>query len=423
MGWVGLSSRTSSRKDGVAKREVLPDVRVLRLRHGPGNPKSTLLLAPLAERTAQFRVLHRNIPAKVPRNCREVAPERGRMSESLRRVTAGTSAAIRDWVAESATRNTVAKRTPTPRTESPAVVQLAERRNPESVGTRLDELRRRMLAEYQVDGKSVRVSPAFRSLHGVSDQQKGAYLAAIKKAVGPERFAKLAPHALAATSTRGTPEDIRIITQALLDAGAARELLRQRPDLPPEQAVRLVMGAYGIGLDCRGYTLRAFLHSRGNGSQAARMDRYFEKDAGNVLFQNESRLRRVSTDLSVARTGDIVRLKPDAEGRDHNVIVRSNELRRLPPTGEMTVLGKQVPDRFVTRGSSGGAQPAVRVITVDSSWGGGGDPTLGGSQRTAWLHNEKSGEWGYWDRFGQFRTSSRPYDHDVDGVFRPRREQ
>lgn len=183
------------------------------------------------------------------------------MSESLRRVTAGTSAAIRDWVAESATRNTVAKRTPTPRTESPAVVQLAERRNPESVGTRLDELRRRMLAEYQVDGKSVRVSPAFRSLHGVSDQQKGAYLAAIKKAVGPERFAKLAPHALAATSTRGTPEDIRIITQALLDAGAARELLRQRPDLPPEQAVRLVMGAYGIGLDCRGYTLRAFLHA------------------------------------------------------------------------------------------------------------------------------------------------------------------
>lgn len=174
------------------------------------------------------------------------------MSESLRRVTAGTSAAIRDWVAESATRNTVAKRTPTPRTESPAVVQLAERRNPESVGARLDELRRQMLAEYEVDGKSVRVSPAFRSLHGVSARQQGAYLAAIKKAVGPERFAKLAPHALAATC---------------------------------------------------------------------------------------------------------------------------------------------------------------------------GDPTLGGSQRTAWLYNEKSGEWGYWDRFGQFRTSSRPYDHDVDGVFRPRSEQ
>ncbi|MCK6531417.1 MAG: hypothetical protein L6Q84_00490 [Polyangiaceae bacterium] len=343
------------------------------------------------------------------------------MSDGLRRV-AGTSAhAIHDWLEQTELRRSDAKPASPSRAESPAVAQLKNRPSPATVGARLDDFRRQAEASYQVDGKTVRVSAAFCTLHGGPAKQ-GGYVAAIKKALGPERFRELAPKALAATSTRGTPEDIRITTQALLDAGVAKDLLAKRPDLSPEQAVRVVMGAYGIGLDCRGYALRAFLHARGNGSVPARMDRYFDKDAGNVLFQHEGRMRRVATDLSVARPGDIIRLKPGADGRDHNVIVRSNELRRLPETGEMMVLGKDVPAGFVTKGAAAGAEPSVRVVTVDAAWGDGGDPTLGGVRRMAWLYNEKSGEWGHWDRFGAFRTSSGPYDHSLDGVYRPRGE-
>lgn len=344
------------------------------------------------------------------------------MTESLRRVTPSAARAIDGAIVATDLRTPSTRKQVRSGAASPAVASLTKRSDPEAVGSRLDAIQRQMSAEYRIDGLTVRVTPAFRSLHGVTAAQQNAYLAAVKKRLGPERFAELAPHVLGATSTRGTPDDVRITTQALLDAGATDELLKERPDLPREKAVRLVMGAYGVGLDCRGYTLRAFLHSRGTGNQAARMDRYFEKGAGEVVFQHENRLRRVSSDLSSARTGDIVRLKPDADGRDHNVIVRSNELRRLPPTGELTVLGRQVPPEFVTNGATGGVEPSVRVITVDSSWGGGGDPTLGGVRRTAWLYNEKSQEWGFWDRSGTFKTSSKPYHHDVDGVFRPRSE-
>lgn len=345
------------------------------------------------------------------------------MTESLRRVTGSTALAIDRWLATSESRGPAAKPQATPSALPSSVAALSKQASPEAVGNRLDALHRQMQAEYRVDGKQVRVTPSFRSLHGVSAQQQSAFVSAIKKQIGTARFAEIAPQVLGATSTRGTPEDIRITTQALLDKGAATKLLEKHPDLPREQAVRMVMGANGIGLDCRGCTLRAFLHSRGTGSHPARMNRYFDKGAGDVLFQSESRLRRISADLSTARTGDVVRLKPGADGRDHNVIVRSNDLRRLPPTGEMSVLGNQVPASFVTKGTAASGEPSVRVITVDSSWGGGGDPTHGGVRRMAWLHNEKSGEWGHWDHFGRFQTGSRPYDHDVDGIFRPRGEQ
>jgi hypothetical protein len=101
--------------------------------------------------------------------------------------------------------------------------------------------------------------------------------------------------------------------------------------------------------------------------------------------------------------------------------VRSNQVLSAP-SGKITANGRAVPSDFLTAGWPSGSTPRVRVVTVDSSWGGGGDPLLGGAKREVWLHNELTGRWAYWDFKGTFRTSEHPYAHEIEGVFRPRTE-
>jgi hypothetical protein len=301
-----------------------------------------------------------------------------------------------------------------------AVARLANRPGESAIGKRLDEFQRRMQGPYRIGGRTVQVRAAFRSLHGVTEREKHQALRAVETEIGKKKFDEIAPQVARALSSRGTPEDIRVTTQALIDAGAAQKVLALNPRLSPQQAIRFVMHAFRIGLDCRGYVYRAFLDARGSGGMPANSAAYFEKNEGSVLFQHENRLRQV--ELGAARAGDIVRLKPDEDGRDHNVIVRSSSVQQVPSSGKVTVAGRVVPQRFLTDGWPNGAKPSVRVLTVDSSWGGDDKPLQGGAKREVWLQNEKNGLWGYWDAKGDFQISSGPYGHELDGVFRPRSE-
>jgi hypothetical protein len=340
----------------------------------------------------------------------------------MRSVTHRPAEMLQRWAKVDQARNAVTELAPrADARRSAGVAALTGRPSTPALGARLDAFLSQMRASYQIDGKSVRVAPAFRSLHGDGLPQMSKSRAAIQERLGDAAFRAIASHVVGATWTRGTPEDVRITTQALLDAGAGRDVLKDKPGLRSEQVVRVVMSKYGIGFDCRGYVFRAFLHARGKGSASAPEKRYFDQGAGYAVFQSESRLRRVSKDLAAARTGDIIHLEPQA-GRDHNVIVRSNEVRDVPASGKVTVQGRRVPERFLTDGWPSGARARVRVLTVDSSWGGGGDPLLGGAERRVWLHNDKNDLWGFWDRFGSFQVSAKPYDHEVDAVLRPRSE-
>ncbi len=157
---------------------------------------------------------------------------------------------------------------------SQSVQSLASRPSERALGAGMDELLRKMQGPYQLEGRTVKVPAGFRSLHDVSPKEQQAFVRAIKKRLGDDKFQPIARHVLGATSTRGTPEDVRATTQALLDAGAADEVLAKYPG-QPERATRLVMSAYGIGLDCRGYVMRSFLQARGTGSQPAKAGAYF----------------------------------------------------------------------------------------------------------------------------------------------------
>lgn len=306
-----------------------------------------------------------------------------------------------------------------PQASAHAVARLSNRPSESVMAKRLDDFLRAMEPEYRVNGKTVRVAAGFRSRYGESPAELNEAFAAVRKEIGKEKLAEIALQVRRAQSSRGTPEDVRVATQALIDAGAAAKVLAKNPKLDERQAIRVVMQTFRIGCDCRGYVYRAFLHARGTGSLPARASAHFDKDEGHVIFSDERRLRTV--ELPAARTGDILRLKPDGTGRDHNVIVRSNRVESAP-AGKITANGRKVPAEFLTAGWPSGSTPRVRVLTVDSSWGGGGDPLLGGTKREVWLQNEITGRWAYWDAGGTFRTATHPYAHEILGIFRPRSE-
>lgn len=303
-----------------------------------------------------------------------------------------------------------------PHANAEAVAKLSGRRSESALGRRLDDFIRQLTPTYQIDGRSVRVTAPFRSRFGESDAQTARVVEAFKKKVGDQKFAEIALRARYASSSRGTPEDIRVATQALIDAGAVREMRALNPKLSTEAAVEETMKAFRIGLDCRGYVYRAFLYARGTGSVSAKGSAYFDGGEGDARFhQMPARLRKL--DASAARTGDIFRLAPGGDGRDHNLIVRSNELREVPRDGKVTVAGRQVPPSFVSDGWRRDEMPRVRVFTVDSSWGSTGP------RRDVWLYNERTKTWGEWDDSGVFVQSSKgPYNHEVDGVYRARSE-
>jgi hypothetical protein len=177
-----------------------------------------------------------------------------------------------------------------PQANARAVASPSSRPNESAIGQRLDAFLRQMKPAYRANGQAVQVASTFHSLHAMSDGAKNAALRAVRNELGKEKFGEIALSVRRAQSSRGTPEDIRVVTQALIDAGAVDKVLAKNPGLELRKAIQVVMVNFKIGLDCRGYVYRAFLHARGTGSLAASGSKYFDKDLGNVVFQNEHRL-------------------------------------------------------------------------------------------------------------------------------------
>lgn len=294
-----------------------------------------------------------------------------------------------------------------------AAVRVLARPNPESqLRARLDRFYSEMRAPYLVGGREVRVTPHFATLHGLGGTRQIAALAKIRKLVGAEKFQALGPKPARATSTRGSASDVHKTVQAMIEAGG----LRAYGSMPAAQAIRRLMWDHDIGLDCRGYAGQAFLYSRGVGELSADKQR-FGLDPSQFVMPNPA-FRKVG--IAQARAGDWVHLAADKQGRDHNVIVRSNTTHKFEGP-RLMVSGVQVPRAFAADGWPPGATPSLRVMELDASWGAGSRGDHGGVERQVWIHNEKSGMWGYWRR-GELQISAGPYAHALEGVYRPRRE-
>lgn len=288
----------------------------------------------------------------------------------------------------------------------------AERR----IAGRLNDFRQKMGGPYEVNGKQVFVSPAFRMNGGMNQLAKPEdYLPRIVRALGPKTYRELRPVIGTVVAGKGTPDELRRVTQALIDSPA----FAKYSSMPPKQAVRELMWHFGIGMDCSGYVHRAFLYSRGSGpDDAAPSSKYGLGSALDSKLQHmpTHAFKRVSP--ANARAGDIVVLTNGPDRTGHKLIVYDHD--RLGPGGAM--------HRVLERDLGSSATARIDMFQVDSSWGAGGEPMQGGVGREFWAYDEGSGKWAtlvkddsnHWHAFASDKSG--PYDHDLQGFYRPKAE-
>jgi hypothetical protein len=215
---------------------------------------------------------------------------------------------------------------------------------------------------------------------------------------------------------RGTPAQIQRVTQALIDGGALA------PDGGSlDDRVRRMMSDHGIGMDCAAYVGQGFAASRG-------VDRAHSQ-LGTVRFDLDdlSNLQKrdfVQVGIEAARTGDIVALGPPAEREPgHRAIVYA---ARDATDADRQFLRIRAAHREAQDEEGALVQLAgsgtLRVLVVDSCWGSGQDPLVGGVERRMWWHDPLTGMWASTNASGTPATGKTPYHHPVEGAYRPRNE-
>ena len=210
--------------------------------------------------------------------------------------------------------------------------------------------------------------------------------------------AKLGIHDLFAVYIgHASPDTVKRLTQGLLDAGR----LPPPDGTPACDRIRTMMADYGLGFDCAGYTQQAFLSARG-------MTRHQVGFASGAEVESLSDLpskgfARVAPEN--ARPGDIVVLDAPGGSAGHRLVVYA---RRELTAGE-------VADKAKVSGLPLVAGKVVE-LTLDSSYGSGGDPTRGGVSQKTFVYDAESKTWQSHAAPTLFRAA--PYSGDtLRGVY------
>jgi hypothetical protein len=208
---------------------------------------------------------------------------------------------------------------------------------------------------------------------------------------------------------RGTPETIRRVTQALIDAGK----------LPPGPAdtwdrIRTMMCNYGVGLDCAGFVQQAFLATRSVSRADSGLKPILDEDLKGLAARGFK-----SVPLSEARAGDLFILDPPkGENTGHTIIIRGV---RMAQPEEARALAEQA---AAAHQKGWGRPDASTVQRFDfcSSWGNDNDATAGGVQQQVFWHDTVSGKWMHPSRDG-WKVEDTPYfSHPLAGVYRPSKD-
>jgi hypothetical protein len=270
------------------------------------------------------------------------------------------------------------------------------------VQRRLDAFRESATPTYHLPGGTeVAVATPFRMAgYPASEALVQANRAELAALVREHGMGPLYPF----TIGRATPEQIQVLTQALVDRG---RLPPSDGKLTPAERVRRMMTEYGLGCDCAGYTQQAFLAARG----LTRAQAGFAPDRTGESLSSLPRPPFVRVAPGDARAGDIVVLDaPRGESVGHRLIVYD---RRDASTEYLAGLHGDEGD--LTKLRSG----RVSILQVDSSFGSGGDPQRGGVQRQTWLYDAASNQWGRVSADDHVVMTGLPYDgqHPLRGIF------
>lgn len=218
----------------------------------------------------------------------------------------------------------------------------------------------------------------------------------LKGALPDKDFRAVAPSLDRVLAGKGTPQEIRRITQLLVDNDQL-DGFRMQAKGDDALALRQMMHNFGLGLDCSGYSHQAICHAKGLPLS--------QKREGLPPGAREVDRNGAFKGLLKAEPGDWVQLGIVRDA-GHKVVVSEH---RVYPRGP---LPGGIPADFAKGGP-------LHVYRVQSSWGGGESKGVhGGVQERTWAYNESTNKWASMNQGGSFTISDRPYDHPVDGVYR-----
>lgn len=303
---------------------------------------------------------------------------------------------------------------------------------------RLDEFRSQMRSSYTIAGegggpaREVKVFPQFQMEGGMSDpESKGTpksrldTLSKVSAALpNLKQNPALRTAAGAAGMGRATPEQMQLVTQALIDAG---KLPPATGDHTTDSArVRKLQWDFGLGNDCAGYVAQAATKAAGRDLGLAGVNRNGDSLLQSLSPQHFNRVPQEAGKPIRARAGDLIRLNDPTPGEaGHWVSVYDHTTMNQEKVARL-----HNPNHDFWKGSSNNSE--VHVYTLDSSWGAGGDwkargsqNDVGGVDRRKWVYNAQNDRWGTYDDRSKNPTIEYsevgPYNHLPDvKVFRPK---
>lgn len=212
---------------------------------------------------------------------------------------------------------------------------------------------------------------------------------------------------------RPTAEQVKVVTQALIDGGQFEATKKANPGLSDADTVRMMQWNHGIGIDCAGYVQQAFLDVHGG----SRKDFGFKSIGEENLMSLKRNPHFTSVKPENVKTGDLITLDPPKAGDvGHTVLVRDHHVASDAERSRWSFV-----DGFAKKGET------VHVYVGDASWGAGQTGKLdGGLQRRTWLYNESTGKWAELKPDGtggldvKLSNRSGPADHPMNGIYRPK---
>lgn len=264
-------------------------------------------------------------------------------------------------------------------------------------------------AEYTLPDKTkVRARPQFH-IAKVGDPEQDAQTVGkiLTKKFGGE-FTKPLKNAIrCAAYGRARPDEIRVITQALIDAGELETLRSDHSGLSDDQLIRAMQKKFNIGIDCAGYVQLAFIFAFTGKHDDARCNLDSSKLREDLGFKARRSWENLAylpkkhfTEVGFlnGQTGDLLVLAWRKGERDwHTVIVV-----------EHTVSGD------------------IHTFEVDASWGFLYGDDAAGVARRKFVHDRSAGKW--WDIHPITgakvnENSIGPYkEHPIKGMYRAKQK-
>lgn len=252
---------------------------------------------------------------------------------------------------------------------------------PTAAQKQMDAVMDAFAGPYDVPGepKPVHAQVYFHSNHPLNNP-KGS--AAPKRVVATviqdlNRHAKPTINANNVLAARGTPDEVRKVTQAMIDAGH----LPSGPGSVAER-IRLMQNQFYLGVDCIGFVMA---NVGGKGDRSGGCENYL------LASGRFSRAPGGLSAMASAKPGDALHLTPDAEGRQHNVMIYSNDVIAANDPRRAS-LARMTPEHGSNAkvGALNEGGP-LRIFEIRCS---GGGQVERGVRRELWFHNESNDTWG-----------------------------